>query len=69
MLAMILRDYSIHLPEDCDGGFKSLRSPGETETQKLERVLKVRSHITLTPEHKPLVFKRRNARSRPASSA
>ena len=56
VLTLILRDFSVHLPPNLDS-----RPDGKPEslTQKLERVLKVHHHITLTPEHLPLVFRQR----------
>ncbi|KAK4705780.1 7SK snRNA methylphosphate capping enzyme, partial [Phenoliferia sp. Uapishka_3] len=59
IISLILRNYSVHLPEDLDGTGAQRAAKGETFQQKVERVTKCSSFIALTMKTSPLVFRKR----------
>lgn len=58
-LTHLLRKYSVHLPEDLNGEGEKRKLAGETFAEKVERVIKCRSVIVLTPAKLALIFKER----------
>lgn len=59
IIALLLRKYSVHLPEDLDGSGAKRAASGETFEEKVERVTRCSSFIALTLKSSPLVFRER----------
>ena len=59
IIALLLRKYSIHLPEDLDGTGVKRAAAGETFQEKVERVTKCSSFIALSLKSSALVFRER----------
>lgn len=59
IVALLLRKYSVHLPEDLNGSGAKRAEGGETLQEKVERVTRCTSGVGLLLRESGLVFRER----------